>query len=488
MRFSKNVKRILGAVLCLCMLLGTVMSLAACNATIGATADNDIVDVANEVDGDKVSVVRAIKAMPRGAKIERANFEEVMISKDLVPEGAYSTISEVVNKFLTTDVVPGDYLFKDKVSPTIMFMKGDGSGTLHEDYVIVTEYTDKAKAGDMSDAIQQAIDENPNRTIYFPDGVYPIQKPIVTSADPDKCVSFRLSNYAIITASGTPDKWAAGTAMIQLGAAGGTKSLDAKSYFIGGYINAAKNGKAEAISVQGGTVLINNVSIKQAEVGITIGANARADVDSCVIIGTNELTAIGVLMQGEESTLTNMRMCHMTIGVKLEGANNVLRNIHPLYVNDDNRWSAGFYDTSSGNFYDVCYSDQYAISFYMGENTKSIYNGCFGFWYAGNKDRVRKLPNGTAMDGQQYGFYAVDAFNSIIRDTRITLNENYKTNCDLTFLRVEKGAVKDRVEDNTTTRTLSKDGKGVVLYPRGAWGDEHYHDWFDTFCKTERLG
>ena len=473
MKFSKNFKRILSAVLCLCMMLGAIMSFAACN--------NSEEQAPVESDADKVSVVRAIKTMTVGTKIERANFEEVMISKDLVPEGAYSTISEVVNKFLKTDVFSGDYLFEDKVSPNLQFMKGDESGTVHEDYVIITEYTDKVKTGDMSDAIQQAIDENPNRTIYFPDGTYPVHKPIQTSADPDKCVSLRLSNSAIVTAAGNADNWTAGRAVFELGAKDNDVVSEAKTYFIGGYVNAAKLGLAEAISVDGGNVLINNVSIKGAEVGITIEENARADVDSCVIIGTNQLTAIGVWMKGEESTLTNMRMCHMTIGVKLSGGNNVLRNIHPLFVNTDNRWSSGFYDESEGNFYDVCYSDQYAIAFYMGENTKSIYNGCFGYWYAGNKDKL------TGKDGQQYGFYAVNAFNSIVRDTRINLNSGYKSACDLTYLRVETGAVIDRVEEGAD-RVVSYEGVGVVLYPRGAAADEHKDDWFNTFCKTELLG
>lgn len=482
MKFSKNFKRILCAILCVCMVFGGMISLMACNTTAEGGED------ATEDTGDKVSVVRALKSMSKGTKIERVNFEEVMISADLVPEGAYSTIKEVVNKFLKADVVAGDYLFEEKVSPNLQFMKGDGTGVLHEDYVIVTEYTDKATGGDMSDAIQKAIDENPNRTIYFPDGTYTLHKPVQTSADPDKCVSFRLSNYAIINSAGSADVWTADRAIFELGAKDGVKSLDAKSYFIGGYVKCHSTSLSAAISVDGGNVLINNVSVKDAQTGMVIEDGARADVDSCVIIGNNELTAIGVLMKGEESTLTNMRMCHMTIGVKLEGGNNVLRNIHPLYVNKDNRWSTGFYDTSSGNFYDVCYSDQYAISFYMGENTKSIYNGCFGYWYAGNKDQVRKNSNGQWLDGQQYGFYAVNAFNSIIRDTRITLSEKYQTACDLTYLRVETGAVKDRVEDETTTRTVSKAGNGVVLYPRGAWGDEHYNDWFGTFCKTDRLG
>jgi hypothetical protein len=186
-------------------------------------------------------------------------------------------------------------------------------------------------------------------------------------------------------------------------------------------------------------------------------------------------------MKGEESTLTNMRMCHMTIGIKLSGSNNVLRNIHPLFVNTDNRWSTGFYDESDGNFYDVCYSDQYAISFYMAKNTRSIYNGCFGYWYAGNKDKI------TGKEGHQYGFYAAEEFNSIVRDTRITLNANYASACDLTYLRVEDNPTVNRVEPEGA-RPVSHKGVGVVLYPRGAAGDEHQSDWFNTFCKTEKLG
>lgn len=479
MRFNKNFKRIICAILCLCMMLGSLVMLASC--------DDSEEDAAEAGSGDKVSVVRAIKNMTMGTKLERANLEEVMISKDLVPEGAYSTIKEVVNKFLKTDICTGDYLFESKISPNLSFLKGDGTGILHDDYVVVTQYTDKVVGNDMSDAIQKAIDENPNRTIYFPDGTYYVNKPIQTSSDPEKIVSLRFSNYAIITAAGSAENWKEGTAVFELGAKDIEKATDAKTYFIGGYVNAAGLGKAEAISIKSGNVLINNISIKNAEIGITIEPGARADVDSCVIIGTDENTAIGIWMKGEESTLTNIRMCHMTIGVKLSGANNVLRNIHPLFVNKDNRWSTGFYDESAGNFYDVCYSDQYAIAFYMSANTSSIYNGCFGYWYAGYRDQLRVDSEGELLKGNHYGFYAAEEFNSIVRDTRISLEEKYRDNCDLTYLKVEKGAVVDRVEEGAD-RITSYDGNGVVLYPRGGGADDHLSDWKDTFCKTDRLG
>ncbi|MBR6740840.1 MAG: hypothetical protein IKM04_07235 [Clostridia bacterium] len=63
---------------------------------------------------------------------------------------------------------------------------------------------------ELSDIIQELIDSNPNRTIFFPDGVYPISKPIATPADPQKSVDLRLSSYAVIRA--TPDRSSVKTA------------------------------------------------------------------------------------------------------------------------------------------------------------------------------------------------------------------------------------------------------------------------------------
>ena len=39
-------------------------------------------------------------------------------------------------------------------------------------YVVVTDYIKNDGKKDVSDAIQKIIDNNPNRTIYFPDGTY----------------------------------------------------------------------------------------------------------------------------------------------------------------------------------------------------------------------------------------------------------------------------------------------------------------------------
>jgi len=66
----------------------------------------------------------------------------------------------------------------------------------------------------LSDALQRVINNNPNRTLFFPDGIYMLSKPVSTPADPSKSVALQLSNYAIIRAT---EDWSHEEAMIRLG-------------------------------------------------------------------------------------------------------------------------------------------------------------------------------------------------------------------------------------------------------------------------------
>ena len=455
MRYNKNFKRILCAILCLCMTFGTLLTLTSCNSGSGEPIET------TDPNANKVSVVRAIKTIEAGEKIKRADFEEVMIDKNLVPEGAYSTISEVVNKFLLVGVCSGDYLFEGKISKTAPY--GEWGEEIHEDYVIVTEYI-KTGEKDMARCIQKAIDENPNKTIYFPDGMYLIARPLKTSADPAKAVSFRFSNYAHLSVY--ESEWEGGDAIIEVGANDSSKG--ASCSVIGGILGAGNI--TAAIAVKGGHAFINNFSIKQATTGIVIKKGAVADVDSGVVIGAGSKSktyegAIGVLMEGDGSTLTNMRLCDIDVGVKVTGTRNVLRNIHPLYVGTMHDNSIGFWDAGTDNFFDVCYSDQFAVAFRIGANTKSIFNGCFGFWYTNNS--------------RQYGFVADGQFNSIIRDTQINLaygsntadNPDGKADVDATFISIAQAG-----------------GNGVILYPRIAkpQNDDHKNA-YSAYVMTEIL-
>jgi hypothetical protein len=81
----------------------------------------------------------------------------------------------------------------------------------------------------------------------------------------------------------------------------------------------------------------------------------------------------------------------------------MLRNIHPLYVEGSSVYanSYGFYDEGGSNWYDYCYSDQFACGFYIAEGKKSVYDNCYCYWYSAN-------------GGKQVGMRSGGKFNSYV--------------------------------------------------------------------------
>ena len=267
-----------------------------------------------------------------------------------------------------------------------------GQSAKNKGYVIVTDYLKADGKKDVSDAIQKIIDTNPNRTIYFPDGVYLISKPILTPADPRKSVSLSLSNYAIIRAT---DDWSSEEAMIRLGGKDpfNTITIPGSNYYLEGGIIDGK-GIAKGVSIDSGReTAIRQTSIKNVTIGIHIkhGANSGSsdsDINNVNIVGNFKPDCTGVLIEGFDNTLSNMRIGGVHVGVRLKSGGNSLKNIHPLFYNSTENYetSCGFIDESNNNWYDFCYSDQFAIGFYS-FGGRSYYNGCFAYWYSNHGKR-----------------------------------------------------------------------------------------------------
>ena len=281
-----------------------------------------------------------------------------------------------------------------------------------EDFLIITDYL---KEGcNVADTIQQVIDENPNRTIYFPDGEYVLTHPILTPAKPSDSVSLSLSSYAVLKAS---DDWSDTEAMVRLG--GKTPANDIRTngsnyYFEGGIVDG--NGRANGISIDGGReTAIRNVSIKHTRIGIHIkkGCNGAGSSDSDIrdvnIVGTGATDSIGVLVEGLDNSLTNMRIASVFIGVDLVGSGNFLRCIHPLYTGnssyEDYENSCGFRECSQ-NWYQNCYSDQFGIGFRTTRATTSIFESCNSYWYS-------------PREGKHIGFKADGKFNAVLTNFRV---------------------------------------------------------------------
>lgn len=285
----------------------------------------------------------------------------------------------------------------------------------------VADFIPKDHQGDVSSILQNIIDTNPNRTLYFPDGEYLLDRPILTPAHPEKSVDLQLSNYAVIRAS---EAYCSDEAMIRLGAthpANDIETVGSTYSLTGGILDGM--GKAKGVSIDGGReTVIKQVSIKNTVVGIHIkhGANngsSDADITNVNIVGNGTKDAIGVLVEGFDNTFTNMRIANIYQGVVIHSAGNILRNIHPLFTLnfDDFEGSCGFYDDRGTNWYNVCYSDNFCYGYRENNDIHSMYNSCYCMWYS---------PKGACHTA----FKADGIFRSIVTDFKIGFKEGQANN------------------------------------------------------------
>ncbi len=268
---------------------------------------------------------------------------------------------------------------------------------------------------DVADALQRLIDENPNRTLCFPDGVYRLSHPLITPADPAKSVDLRLSAYAVLEAG---ENWS-GDALVILGGKdpkNDTHTPGSVYGLTGGVLDG--KGKTGGVIIAGGReTYLRETSMKNVTVGVYIkyGANSGSsdsDIRDVNIIGTGDTNSVGVLAEGYDNTFTNMRIGNVFTGVHLKSGGNSLKNIHPLYYSDytDYENSCGFLDVSGNNLYDYCYSDQFGVGFRTTGNGSNTYANCFCWWYspAGKKETC---------------FRADGEFNSIVTNMRIGFSD-----------------------------------------------------------------
>jgi hypothetical protein len=291
------------------------------------------------------------------------------------------------------------------------------------------------------DGLQQLINENPNRTVFFPDGIYLLKKPICTPADPEKSVDLQLSNFAQFLAA---EDWDSEEAMIRLGGQEPCNNIrmPGSNYGLqGGIING--NGKAKAISIDSGRETgIRNVSIKNTRVGIHIkwGANFRssdADIHSVNIVGNNRADSIGVWLEGHDNSLTNMRIASVHTGILADSGGNIFRNLHPLYIfegenaSDENYLtSVAFDDRWNDNYYDICYSDQFCTAFSMQSSSRNIYDKSYVMWY-------------TERGGEETVFRVNGRFESVVRTPRV----NFKSSTANTLLTVSEAGGSGLIEN-----------------------------------------
>lgn len=434
-----NIKKILSAVLCVAMVFGSMLVLASCDGSNDTPQEGEI------------AVVRVAQSVEKNQKITEEMVKIDYVLEENVPFNAIKEIEKVVGMYATQKLYVGEYVFADKLSDVDINSITELS---REDYIYVSDYI---RGGDATATIQKLVDDNPGKTIYFPDGEYLVSKSITTPADPKKAVSFRFANFAILRAS---SEWSGGSkAMIRIGAGAASKDSDedptASISIYGGIFDG--NGKASAISIEGGRDMhINDVSIKNAVIGINI-VNTNDDmyqttsvrVDNVDITGTGSNGSKGIVIGTSGNSLNAVHISNVHVGVELTGANNNIKSVIASY-NGKSKDSSGFYDKSQGNVYDMCFSEQFAIGFRMKTESVSAYNACYAYWKNGNT-------------GRSYGFMSDGKFNSVIRACKVDLTED---------------------NDNEFLYVTSMGGKGIIENPiilyADTMTDEYYLDYLVT--------
>lgn len=490
--FKRIFLRLFSAILVIAM----IASLASCDSVIIEDDDNndgvkqdatDIVETTAPVETARVVVFSARGV--RGNLLNEYRLELADVPVTDLPIDPVSDLDDAMGKYLLWESVDKGMCVSESmlsdVDPLVS-VNGLGAG-----YVLYTSVASRhPEIKDVADIIQKAIEENPGKTIYFPDGRYELSKTVVIPSEEGKSVSFRLSNYAYFCKK---SGWnAENTALIQYGAAESakTQSGDHSDYIMGGILDA--DNSITAIEVNGGgRLFVNNVSIKDARIGIHLKANAAYnDIENVNVTCRNSNNSKGVFVEGTDNTLANMRIYHAVTGAHLTGGGNILINLHPLSAQSNGYSYVGFWDESTGNRYSVCYSDQYPVGFKISSQTRSYFDTCHAYWWADCT--------------YQIGFMCTGEFNSVITDTIINMkNVNTRSQSHYLFFLGEATQNENEEENEESSRpgggyrpgenqwqssaalpSRTPSGSGVIVNPQITYSNNSDSDTYKQFTHS----
>lgn len=265
--------------------------------------------------------------IPQGTRVAKDSLKQITVKNENIPANVMTDAEGVVHSYAKRNLYAGEYVSADQISEnSVKKINYDilkqPIGKSNSDYLIVTDYVEPNTGDDLAGFLQELIDKNPNRTIYFPDGVYTIASTLLTSAAAKNSVSIMLSDGAVIKAS---SKWSNrdGNALISLGGAEHRNDIKTVGHY---YIVAG--GTLDGSGVTGGIIIesgretvIKNICIKNTVKGIVIeeGANSKSadcDFEDITIIGNGMPGTIGLENKAYDNTYTNIRIYDMATGFK----------------------------------------------------------------------------------------------------------------------------------------------------------------------------
>ncbi len=433
-------RRIISILLCFVLLF---LALTACQSEIGEarTAAN-----AEASDGaDTVKVVRIKKDLAQYGKLTKSHMELVDVSADVVTDNLVTDINDVLGYFAKKDLHEGDYLYSSYISKTQL---SSGSRDMlrqdilesKESFVVVSDYIKPNTGEDVYSHIQNLINKNPGRTLYFTDGEYLISASLITKSEGPKSTTFFFSDNAVLKAAPNWREQNGHRALICLGQVLSedpikhvNDSTSNGSYFgvFGGILDGSD--LAQGISIDSSREsVIYGTCIKNTTTGIVIkhGANggpSDADVENVEIIGSGLKNSKGIAIYGTDNTITNVKIVDMENGVYSVAPGNAFRSVDVYFSENYKNYqdSVGFHQAESVDFFWDCYVENAAVAYKLSNGHGYILDSLSAAW--------------TYQASTQTAFYFTSEFNSRLTQPRVDF---FNGNTRNTFIKAGSGGGK----------------------------------------------
>ena len=417
-RSRRKAIKLVSEMLCLALALGMLL----CAIPVSA-AEAEATDVVDESKPETVDIVVVAQDVPQGTRLTDKHYKVVTVPNVNIPANVISDPMNVDAKYAAIKLYEGEYIYQAQLSsqPTVRATDSvliKPITKCKSNFIIVTDFI-KANTGEPVDYhVQKLIDENPNRTIYFPKGEYVFASPVATPAKYDESVSIILDDGAVVKASKDWKAIGDWNALFCLGASvpyNGVGPGQIGSYYSirGGVLDC--NGKSEGISIDSGREsVIRSLCIINTKTGINVkkGANnvsSDCDFEDLIIVGNGSSSSVGMSITGYDNTFTNIKIYNVKTGVTGIGAGNFFKSISVINNIPDKLYNGTLAFAGTGNnWYENCYVENMETAYSLGA-TGMLWD-CTAVWNndACVKQVAVKGGNNTPVIGFRAQFHKVE--------------------------------------------------------------------------------
>lgn len=267
--------------------------------------------------------------------------------------------------------------------------------TYIDDNMVNVKYNGAAGDGVTDDyaVLQDLIDNNPYKTLYFPEGEYLISEPLSIYTENNKTVSLKLDTNAVIKGSASIDyllEVGANEAVYNRYAKGGVAVIDggvwdAENCTIAAFHNVANKKETQYMNF----TVINAKKGFVFDLGTNTSNSSDCYLSNLKIFGKgSEIdNTVGLDIHTYDNKIYDVMLSKFQIGI-LDGSGNYFGNVHVLMSNTGELTAAQFNKTvcyihngGGDSRLNGVYNDTCAVGFSQEANNSTTLDNCFQYWY-----------------------------------------------------------------------------------------------------------